>query len=298
MADDKTPMDQPESRRSVMSTAMAAVGIGLLTLSAPRAKAAVGEENVTLGLILTQAKNIYETAKKYQDTFNKYADEANSAFTTIDKTHALIDRIRNIDDVIEQQRLELSNFFKNRRKGNWTKFRVQKLDIDSWALVSEIKYLSGAISREIKKITEAESAMGTRNEGEREETSGRRRIMSRVGHTALQVHQGKLFYEASKQSSEERRKEIDGTVKLDHDQKAKAFALDSIPELLEIERQQLRATLLLNEQMSTLIEILGLKRPIASRDNYIPNESDFKTATDKTQDGDFDWSPGGGSGKK
>lgn len=289
MSEVKDKEVEETSRRALGAVALGVIGLGYTALkSAPAKASAFGEENATLIAILATVKDTYETAKKYQESFNKYVDGANNAFRFIDKTHSLIDRIKNIDDVIETQRQQLNNVFKNRRAGDWTKFRLKRLDIDSFALVQEIKYFNSSIRSETVRLLKLEQNLKT--EEDKEKFNGRRRVLSRVGKSALTIQQGKLFYEASKQNTEARRKAFD-SASLDPESAARGVAADSVPEILEILRQMLRQQILTNEQLSTAIEMFGLQKPISSNNDYIMEESDYKRATDLAAEGDFDWTP-------
>ncbi len=132
------------------------IGVGLcimlLAISlVPGISVATGDAAV----LIPYFEQVIETAQKYQESFNKYVTKFNTFMETAENTKKFVNRMQNIDEEFLQTKHDVEdilNGFVGKTGGDWTKLRLQRLNLGSIAIAKYFKSMSSQLDSIEQKV--------------------------------------------------------------------------------------------------------------------------------------------------
>ena len=236
--------------------------------------------------ILVVIEQWWEKAQKQAEKYNKHIDSVNKTMKTFDDTHKLINFMKDIDGFAQRQREQFNAIFDNRLKNgeHWTKFRVKNININGFVAVRACKKFfkeSVNIWNRYKKHLGASGKDGDAGAGV---------VIKQSRDAQMEYLQSQLFVDAISEEIKELEKTVKANGELDAKSKVEMMNLELAPINTQIQLRQLKLQAYAVKQNAALLEMWGLKKPIDTNDKIL-TEDDFKTASKKARDGDFDWRP-------
>lgn len=225
-------MEKNKRNRRAILVGSALGGLGLIGLTAKKAKAAVGEENVFLSSIAAASVAIKETVSQWKTAYDEFASSANNSLGFIKPIKEVADDLKQIDKDIRDKKREIANLSNRFHKATRDplSFRFPSIDPFTTEIFSAVESRFAVTKRAIDNFT---------GKGK----TGKAKQLKNVAKTEAQSALGVAAARAQRNELDQLKKMAARNAKEDPDQTTnEILTRSSMPYLLETMQQLLEAT--------------------------------------------------------